>query len=68
MNKISINVLNNAQQQYCYLAGQLHSEFTIPSLSEMESIKRSWCTLIQRFTSFNDVVRIKCNQEYTKLQ
>ena len=68
MNKININVLNNAQQQYCYLAGQLHSEFTIPSLSEMESIKRSWCTLIQRVTSFNDGFRSNGNQEYTKLQ
>ena len=54
MGKISPAVLQNTQQQYAFLAGQLQSEFTIPSISEMESIKNSWCTLIQRTSSFND--------------
>ena len=61
-------VLQNAQQQYAWLAGTLQSEFTIPSISEMESIKRSWCTLIQRTSSFNDGFRNNGNQEYIKLQ
>lgn len=68
MGKISNAALQNAQQQYAWLAGQLQSEFTIPSVSEMESIKRSWCTLIQRTTSFNDGFRNNGNQEYIKLQ
>ena len=54
MGKIAPAVLQNTQQQYAFLAGQLQSEFTIPSISEMESIKNSWCTLIQRTSSFND--------------
>lgn len=68
LGKIQNPVLQNAQQQYAWLAGQLQSEFTIPSMSEMESIKRSWCTLIQRTTSFNDGFRNNGNQEYLKLQ
>lgn len=68
MGKIRDAVLSNAQQQYAWLAGQLQSEFTIPSISEMESIKRSWCTLIQRTSQFNEGFRNNGNQEYLKLQ
>ena len=68
LGKIQLASLQNAQQQYAWLAGQLQSEFTIPSVSEMESFKRSWCTLIQRTTSFNDGFRNNGNQEYIKLQ
>ena len=68
MGKITPAVLQNTQQQYAWLAGQLQSEFTIPSISEMESIKRSRCTLIQRTSSFNDGFRNNGNQEYIKLQ
>lgn len=68
MGKIQQAVLQNTQQQYAWLAGQLQSEFTIPSISEMESIKRSWCTLLQRTTSFNDGFRNNGNQEYIKAQ
>ena len=68
MGKITPAVLQNTQQQYAFLAGQLQSEFTVPSISEMESIKRSWCTLIQRTSSFNDGFRNNSNQEYIKLQ
>ena len=68
MGKISPAVLQNTQQQYAWLAGQLQSEFTIPSISEMESIKNSWCTLIQRTSSFNDGFKNNGNQEYLKLQ
>lgn len=53
MNQISGQVLQNTQQQYAWYAGQLNSEFSIPSLSEMESIKNSWCTLIQKTNEFN---------------
>lgn len=68
MGKISASVLQNIQQQYTWLAGMLQSEFTIPSISEMESIKRSWCTLLQRTTSFNNGFKNNSNQEYLKVQ
>lgn len=68
MGKIAFAVLQNTQQQYTWLAGQLQSEFTIPSISEMESLKRSWCTLLQRTTSFNNGFKDNGNQEYIKLQ
>lgn len=61
-------VLKNAQQQYAWLAGQLQSEFTIPSVSEMESISRSWNTLIQRTGEFNNRFSTLGNKEYIKLQ
>lgn len=53
MNKVSPAVLQNTQQQYAWLAGQLQAEFNTPSVSEMESLKNSWCTLIQRTNEFN---------------
>ena len=68
MGKIAPAVLQNTQQQYAWLAGQLQSEFTIPSISEMESIKRSWCTLIQRTSEFNTGFKSLGDREYLKLQ
>nr|DAI06252.1 MAG TPA: hypothetical protein [Crassvirales sp.] len=67
MGKIAAAVLQNTQQQYYWLAGQLQSEFTIPSISEMESLKRSWCTLLQRTTEFDNGFKDNGNQEYYKL-
>lgn len=66
-NKISPVVLQNTEQQYAWLAGQLHSEFTIPSVSEMESLKNSWCTLIQRVSDFNKGFKDTGSKEYLKL-
>ena len=66
-NKISPAVLQNTQQQYCWAAGQLHSEFTIPSVSEMESLSRSWNTLIQRTSEFDNGFATLGNKEYLKL-
>ena len=68
MGKIAPAVLQNAQQQYAFLAGQLQSEFTIPSISEMESIKNSWCTLIQRTSEFTTGFKNNGDREYIKLQ
>ena len=66
-NKISPAVLQNTQQQYCWAAGQLHAEFTIPSVSEMESLSRSWNTLIQRTSEFDNGFTTLGNKEYLKL-
>ena len=52
MGKINPAVLQNTQQQYAWLAGQLRSEFTIPSQSEMESIKSMWCSMLQKDNKF----------------
>lgn len=68
MGKIAHAVLQNAQQQYAWLAGQLQSEFTIPSISEMESIKNSWCTLIQRTSEFATGFKNNGNKEHIRLQ
>jgi hypothetical protein len=67
-NKISAQVLQSAQQQYCWLAGQLHSEFTIPSYSEMESLKNSWCTLVQRVTEFRSGFKYLGSEEFIRKQ
>ena len=68
MGKIAPAVLQNTQQQYAFLAGQLQSEFTIPSQSEMESISRMWNTLIQRTNEFNTGFKSLGDREYLKLQ
>ena len=68
MGKIAPVVLQNTQQQYAFLAGQLQSEFTIPSISEMESISRMWNTLVQRTSEFNNRFSSLGNKEYIKLQ
>lgn len=68
MGKISPAVLQNTQQQYAWLAGQLQSEFTIPSVSEMESISRMWNTLIQRTGEFDNGFSSFGNKEHIKIQ
>ena len=67
MGKINGAVLQNTQQQYAWLAGQLQSEFTIPSISEMESLKNSWCTLIQRTREFDNRFSSLGNREQLKI-
>lgn len=64
--KIQAGVLQNAQQQYGWAAGRLQSEFTIPSESEMESICRSWTTLIQRVRDFDNGFRYLGDREYLR--
>lgn len=66
LGKINIQVLNNAQQQYSWIAGQIQSEFLIPSVSEMESISRMWTSLIQNNTHFDKGFRDLGNREYIR--
>lgn len=68
MGKISAGALENAQQQYAWLAGQVQAEFTIPSVSEMESISRMWTSLVQKNTQFDRGFNALGNREYIKLQ
>jgi len=44
LGKISIQVLNNTQQQYAWAVGQAQSR--VPSVDEMESIVNAWTKLI----------------------
>jgi hypothetical protein len=68
LNKINSNVLQTIQQQYAWAAGELQSEFTIPDYNQMESIKNSWCTLLQRTTEFKRGFRDLGSMEYIKQQ
>lgn len=68
LGKITASILQNTQQQYAWLAGQMQSEFTIPSISEMESISRMWTTLLQRNTEFDNGFKDLGNREYIKVQ
>lgn len=61
---ISDKVLQHAEQQYAWSAGQLNQEFSIPSESEMESLCRSWTTLIQRTTDFDNGFKNLGDREY----
>ena len=51
--KIQAGVLNNAQTEYAWAARQVEMEFTMPSVSEMESITRMFNTMIKPMTSFD---------------
>lgn len=66
MGKIPHAVYQEAQRNYAWLVGQLRSEFTIPSLSEMESIKNNWCSLLQRNNAFDASFKSLGNREYLK--
>lgn len=66
LGKIAAGVLENAKQDYAYLAGQLNSEYTIPSISEMESITRMITASIPRVTEFDDGFRHLEDREYIK--
>lgn len=65
-DKIKINVLQNAQQEYAWKVGQCQSEFTMPSISEMEAISRMWTSLIQKTTEFDKGFRHLGDREYIR--
>lgn len=65
-DKIKGHVLQNAQRDYAWKVGQIQDEFNIPSESEMESICRSWTTLIQRNTDFDKGWKYLGNREYIR--
>lgn len=64
--KITQNVLQNAQQEYAWLAKQLESEFTVPSTSEMESITRMINTMIPKVREFDDGFESLGDREYLR--
>lgn len=52
LGKINPQVLNHTEQEYGWAAGQLSSEFKIPSVSEMESITNMLHQMIVRDDEF----------------
>ena len=54
MNKISPAVLQNTQQEYAFAVGACNNTYTIPSVSEMESITNMMNQLIPRFSEFRN--------------
>ena len=68
MNKISPAVLQNIQQEYAWKVGQLNTEFTLPSISEMEAISNMMGQLIPRTNEFRKGFKSLGNREYLKDQ
>lgn len=67
MGKIQPQILQHAEQQYAWLAGQLQSEFSIPSVAEMEKLKKMWCSLVQRDNEFSNGFRTLGAVEHFKV-
>lgn len=64
--KITAGVLQNAQADYAWAAGQLSEEMNIPSLSEMESITRMINTLIPQVRHFDNGFKNMGDREYIR--
>ena len=63
LNKINQAVLQNVQQEYYWVVGQCESEFTRPSIDQMESITNIWNNLILRTNSHSSGFRFEGNKE-----
>lgn len=68
MGKIASAVLHNIQQEYAWRVGQLNTEFTLPSVSEMEAISNMMSQLIPRTNEFRKGFKSLGNREYWKDQ
>lgn len=64
--EIAAGVLQNAQKDYAWAAGQLHAEFTIPSVSEAEALTRAFNTLIPQMRHFDNGFKDLGNREYLR--
>ena len=64
--KIAAGVLQNIQQEYSWLAGQLQSEFQLPSYSEMQSITNYVTSILPSMRSFDRGFRHLGDREYIK--
>ena len=62
--KIAAGVLQNAQTEYSWLAGQLASEFQIPSYSEMQSITNYVTSILSSVRHFDTGFKDLGNHEY----
>lgn len=66
--KIQSSILQNAQQEYAWLAGQLNAKFMIPSVSEMQSLTNMYNTLIPRMSQFYKGFRDLGDREWIRKQ
>lgn len=64
--KIAAGVLQNAQAEYSWLAGQLASEFQIPSYSEMQSITNYVTSILPSMKSFDRGFVDEGSREYIR--
>ena len=64
--KIAAGVLQNAQTDYAFLAGQLQSEMTIPSYSEMQSITNYITSILPSMRNFDRSFKNMGSREYIK--
>ena len=64
--KIAAGVLQNAQQEYAWLAGQLQSEFQIPSYSEMQSIQNYITSILPSMKNFDRGFKHLGDREYIR--
>lgn len=64
--KINANVLQNAQQEYAWRAAELQDEFTVPSMSEMESLTRMYNTMLLSTRQFDKRFKHLGDREYIR--
>lgn len=64
--QISQQVFNQAQQDYCFYAGQAQTELIRPTLDEMETITNMWNTLIPRMVEHRRGFATAHNKEYLR--
>lgn len=64
--KITAGVLQNVQQEYSFLAGQLQSEFTLPSYSEMQSIQNYLTSILPSMKNFDSGFKHLGDREYIR--
>lgn len=64
--KIQAGVLQNAQADYAWLAGQLRSTMTTPSVSEMQSLTNIINTLVPKMREFDKGFRSLGDREYLR--
>lgn len=64
--KIAAGVLDNTKQEYAWLAGQLQSELTIPSYSEMQSIQNYITSILPSVKSFDHSFKNLGSREYIR--
>lgn len=66
IGKIQAGVLSNAQTEYAWASRQVMMEFTMPSVSEMESISRYLNTMIKPVTLFDQGFKHMGDREYLR--
>lgn len=64
--KINAGILQNAQQDYAWRAGELQDEFTVPSVSEMETYTRMYNTALMSMKHFDKGFKHLGDREYMR--